>query len=67
MKHTRAGSSVRILLVAGDLRWDWVGVEVGLERSRSGSTKESTDKKKRSLSLKKLLSLGQQGDQTSQS
>ena len=46
MKHTRAGSSVRILLVAGDLRWDWVGVEVGLERSRSGSTKESTDKKK---------------------
>ena len=67
MKQTRAGSSVRILLIAGDLRWGWVGVEVGLERSGSGSTKESTDKKKRSLSLKKLLPLGQQGDETSQS
>ena len=67
MKFTRTGSSARILLIAGDLGWGWVGVEARLERSRGGSTKESTDKKKkRSLSLKKLLPFRQQ-DQTSQS
>ena len=66
MKHTRTGSSVRILRVAGDLGWGWVGVEAGLE-GRSGNTKESPDKKERSLSLKKLLPLGQQGDQNSES